>query len=230
MPALQFKMKTTAKEILKQQKNKLWGKHHCAFCQHEPCTHPVSQPAVLEQAWPQARDYLLLQKREFSGAEECDKGRRECAGMETSLPVPPTLFLIIYLNQTSYWQLGQRAKARLSPSKQLCKTSLNHHTQHPFLPRGFSVLDSRFSVPLWEHKKNPPWSSKARRHAVRGTACGYVSHPSLKRNWKFCSSTVSTSLKVGHLINYWKTDSSGNIFMPLDKLAKLINLRTLFTV
>lgn len=63
------------------------------FVSTNPAHTRYLTPAVLQQAWPKARDYLLLQKRELSGTEECDKRRRGCAGMESSLPVPPTLFL-----------------------------------------------------------------------------------------------------------------------------------------
>ena len=141
MPALQFKIKTTAKEIWKQQKTKLRGKDHCALCQHKACTRSLSPPALPEQAWPKARDYLLLQKRELSGTEECDKRRRECAGMESSLPVPPTRFLIIYLNQTSYWQLGQRAKAKAFTFQTIMQNIIeSSHTE--FLCIRFTFLHS----------------------------------------------------------------------------------------
>lgn len=64
------------------------GKPPGVFGQQKPAADVPSPLPSAAKAWPKARDYLLLQRRELSGTKECDKGRRERAGMEPSLPAP----------------------------------------------------------------------------------------------------------------------------------------------
>jgi len=59
-------------------------------------------PCVPSEHGPRPEIISFYKKRELSGTEECEEGRRELAGRDSSLPVPPALFKIIYSNGTSY--------------------------------------------------------------------------------------------------------------------------------
>lgn len=99
----------------RQQRGRLWqdsrsrGALPAEACSRHACL--PGPPAA--KAWPKARDYLLLQRRELSGTEECDTWRRERAGMEPSLPEPlHSLQNKEFRALHCRWQLGQGAKAK----------------------------------------------------------------------------------------------------------------------
>lgn len=158
-------------------------------------------------ALPKARDYLLLQKREGRGTEGYHK-ERERAGMGSSL-----LDLQLF-SKNLFISIGLLTARPEGEGKGFHLPSIyGHHWTIPPI-----VWDSHFSIPLWEHKKNPSCSSKAIKHLGTGTEFGIlvfrVFYPTLPQ--KFHSSTVVlTSLEDRYFKNHWKTDSSGNIFMPL---------------
>lgn len=198
MPALWFPMKTTGKDILKQQKTQPRGKCHRELCQNKPCRRSGS--------CPRPEIISCSKKRDLSGTEECDKGRRRCWD-GVFPPGTSSSFKMIYLNQNCSWQPG-RSKGFHLPNQDVKRHWIiapKPRSSHPELLCGtFTVL----RPPVRTQQKSVPQLKSIERHLM-----GLFQPPLPWMKW-VCSITVPNS--APYFMNHWKTDPSRNICMPVD--------------